>query len=129
MMYCTYCGKQIEDDSKFCTYCGNSTGYVEKKEVNNNVKEKIFAFIGFGLGIAAFVIGLIPFACFSAIFMAIPGMIFSKIGMNSNKKSFAKKGRIFSVLGLIFGIIMSVLTVVIIVVLVEETGGYEFLYY
>lgn len=26
-MYCTYCGKQIADDSRFCPYCGKSTKY------------------------------------------------------------------------------------------------------
>lgn len=23
-MFCKYCGKEIEDDSKFCKFCGNA---------------------------------------------------------------------------------------------------------
>ena len=128
MMYCIYCGKEIENGSKFCSYCGKSVNETPTPE-KTNVKGKVFAFIGFGLGICSFVFSLIPFLCFSSAFISIPGLIFSNLGMNSNKKSFAKKGKIFSVLGIIIGVIMSILSIVLLVFLAEEAPIiYEIIY-
>ena len=39
-MYCTKCGKQIEDDSKFCIYCGCEVEEQQSKPVKNNKKKK-----------------------------------------------------------------------------------------
>ena len=39
-MYCTKCGKQIEDDSKFCIYCGCEVEEEQQsKPVKNNKKK------------------------------------------------------------------------------------------
>ena len=119
MMYCIYCGKELENDSKFCGYCGKSVNE-NQAPVKTNVKEKVFAFIGFGLGICSLIFSLIPFLCFSSAFISIPGLIFSNLGMKSNKKSFANKGKVFSILGIIFGVIMSIVSIVLLVFLVEE---------
>ena len=119
-MFCIHCGKEIENDSKFCCYCGEAVHVVnEVKQERPSVRNKIFAFIGFGLGITSFVLGLIPFACFYSFLFVIPGFIFSGLGKNSNKVNFAKKGKLFSTLGLIFGIIMTILTIVLLVLLIE----------
>ena len=105
-MFCIHCGKEIENDSKFCCYCGEAVqSVVEVEQQRPSVKNKVFAFVGFGHGIAAFVLSLIPFACFYSFLFVIPGFIFSGLGKNSNKENFAKKGKLFSTLGLIFGII------------------------
>ena len=128
MMYCIYCGKEVENGSKFSSYCGKSLNENQAPE-KTNVKEKVFAFIGFGLGICSFIFSLIPFLCFSSAFISIPGLIFSNLGINSNKKSFAKKGRIFSILGIIIGVIVSFLSIVLLVFLVEEAPIiYEIIY-
>ena len=116
-MYCAYCGKEIENNSKFCCHCGNEVSVGNAKPVQHNVKEKIFAYIGFGLGIQALVFSVIPFLCFYSYLSCIPGIIFSNKGMNSSKLEFAKKGRLFNKLAFIFGPIMSVITVIIIAII------------
>jgi hypothetical protein len=89
----------------------------------------VFAFVVFGHGIAAFVLSLIPVACFYSFLFVIPGFIFSGLGRNSNKENFAKKGKLFSTLGLIFGIIMTILTIVLFVLLIEYADAtYETIY-
>ena len=129
-MFCEYCGKPIDDNSRFCCHCGAKvvptfeTINTEKPSVRN----KVFAFVGFGLGIASFVFSLIPVCCFYSLLFAIPGMIFSKYGLSSEKESFARKGKVFSISGLIIGIVMSILTIVLMVFLIEEYG-YDVVYY
>ena len=129
-MFCIHCGKEIENNSKFCCYCGEAVqSVVEVNKEKSSVKNKIFAFVGFGLGITSFVLSLIPFACFYSFLFVIPGFIFSGLGKNSNKENFAKKGKLFSTLGLIFGIIMTILTIVLFVLLIEYADvTYETIY-
>ena len=118
MMYCTFCGKEIENNSKYCSYCGNEiTNENTENATKSNTKGKVFAYIGFGLGIQAFVMSIIPFVCFYSYISCIPGIIFSNNGMDSSKVKYAKKGKLFNKLAFIFGPIMSVITIIIIVLL------------
>ena len=118
-MFCKFCGEQISDESKFCCHCGKRLIDDNVCEVVNkpSVRNKVFAFVGFGLGITGFVFGLIPLLGLYAGFFSIPGIVFSSIGVNSTKASYAKKGKIFSILGLVLGIVISVLTIVLIALL------------
>lgn len=65
-MYCKYCGKQIDDDSKFCKYCGERFSFLRiilpsKKQIySDEFKHKIaqefyrflkVALVGFIIGI------------------------------------------------------------------------------
>ena len=112
-VYCTYCGKQIEDNANFCCYCGKQINNVKSVNNNHDVKGKVFSFIGFGLGITAFVFSLIPIWCFCAFCFTIPAMIFSNLGRNSTKANFARKGKVFGILSIIFSVIMSIVTMII----------------
>ena len=127
-MFCAYCGKEIDDKSKYCPYCGFKVvnpGVVKKPSAKN----KVFAFVGFGHGLVAFILSLIPVACIYSFLFVIPGFIFSGLGKNSNKENFAKKGKLFSTLGLIFGIIMTIVTIVLFVLLIEYAEvTYETIY-
>lgn len=38
-MYCTKCGKQIDDNSNFCFYCGNRVGESNQQQVNQNTQQ------------------------------------------------------------------------------------------
>ena len=126
-MFCVHCGMQIKDDSLFCCHCGKKVKLIEEvKPERPSVKNKIFAFIGFGLGITSFVLSLIPVACIYSLIFYIPGFIFSGLGKNSNKENFAKKGKLFSTLGLIFSLIMTILTIVLLVLLVEYADGFYY---
>ena len=79
IMYCRFCGRQIEDDSSFCTYCGKNlstptTNDSDNKNVNNQnetvveneetSEEKTSALKGF------FIL-FIPFIIIISIFLAI----------------------------------------------------------
>ena len=129
-MFCVYCGNEIKDDSKFCCHCGEAVRVIkEVKQERPSVKNKVFAFVGFGHGLVAFILSLIPVACIYSFLFVIPGFIFSSLGKNSNKENFAKKGKLFSTLGLIFGIIMTIVTIVLFVLLIEYAEvTYETIY-
>ena len=92
--YCPVCGEKIEEviDEK-----------VEEKKVVEEKKEtkpvqnagnqyKVFAIIGYVLGIVSLVFVWVPFMFFDSI----PGMILSKVGDKpTTKQQFAKKGFTF----------------------------------
>lgn len=129
-MFCIHCGNEIKNDSKFCCYCGNQVEQLQQKQNANrpSVRNKVFAYIGFGHGIAAFVMSFIPLVCIYSFLCAIPGIIFSCLGKKSEKEKYAKKGRLFSVLGLIISFIMTIITFVLLIFLFEYVGiEYEIL--
>jgi predicted nucleic acid-binding Zn ribbon protein len=41
IMYCKYCGKQIDDDSSFCKYCGKA---INNSSFTNTISTKIISF-------------------------------------------------------------------------------------
>lgn len=128
-MYCTFCGQKIDDESNFCIHCGQMVrSYCENNEVKpkKDVKGRVFSFVGFGLGLSSFIFSLIPFLCFCSVFMSIPGLIFSNLGKTSDKASYAKKGKTFSVLGIVFGLIFSVSFIMLFVYIFSE--GYYYYY-
>ena len=71
-MYCTKCGKQIEDDSKFCIYCGCEVEQEQQtRTIKNNKRKKnsssilgVFAAISFFIfiGIVIFVINTLLYS-------------------------------------------------------------------
>lgn len=73
-MYCKYCGKQIDDDSKFCNLCGksllehvenNSVIPQETKNIECSAKKKKFSFIGAITGLLSSLILFVVLAVFS----------------------------------------------------------------
>ena len=124
-MYCTKCGSRIDDDSKFCSECGTKVNDFysqsdfcqQDSNIDTRTSSKVFAFVGFGLGITAFVISFIFIAGYCAFLFAIPGLIFSIQGKKSVKASYAKKGITFSILGLILGFVLSTVMALLITLL------------
>ncbi len=43
-MYCSKCGKQIDDNSKFCPYCGAQVAFAKPAEPGLNVQQKMQGF-------------------------------------------------------------------------------------
>lgn len=133
-MKCQNCGYESKN-LEYCPICGEKIEEVvveEEKSAQNEVKQttntygtqyKVFAFIGYGLGILSLALCFVPF-----IFVnGIVGIIFSKIGDKpTNKQEFAKKGFIFSLIGTIVGFILTIIILIVLVALAEEYG-YDFL--
>ena len=123
--YCPICGEKIEEYSKMEEKSIQQNDTNEVKQTNNNygTQYKVFAFIGYGLGILSLALCFVPFIFFNGIV----GIVFSKIGDKpTNKQAFAKRGFIFSLIGTIVGIILTIVILAVLVILTEEYG-YDFL--
>ena len=59
-MYCKYCGKSIDDDSKYCVNCGNNMNNNFGGTISGDAPSKAFAILGFFVPI----VGLILYAIF-----------------------------------------------------------------
>ena len=108
-MYCTHCGKKINENTNFCTQCGQK---IEKKTSNYNIdtsldknkKEKNLEVISLIIGIIS-ILGSFIFNIF-VIPVAVTGII---LGLQANKKLN---------IGVILNIIAIILTIVIIFIFV-----------
>lgn len=128
-MYCKNCGKELMDGIKFCPECGEAI--VEEKEFSEFEPEveiineetpkvhvprcfTIFGKIGFGLGLAGFICSFIPLICYVGIELSTIGLVFSILGKRDPELAIkTKKGRIFSILGLSIGFVMSIVSVLL----------------
>lgn len=103
--YCTYCGKEVEENDNVCGNCGktiNSTiqTVVTKKETN---KTESFA-------IAGFVLSIVSFLCYGST--SILGLIFSIVGfVNCNKNG--KDGKGLAIAGIIISSIMFIVLIIL----------------
>ena len=135
-MYCKRCGKELVEGTKFCPECGENNEVIdaefvepayETPQVNKPHVAKcftIFAKIGYGLGIASFVCGFIPFVCLFSLSVAEVSIVFSILGRKDPEmRSKAKKGLVFSILGLVIAFIVWIITCAIMAL-----AGYD-LYY
>lgn len=128
-MYCKKCGAELLEGIKFCPECGEPVGSKEVEVVDSeNLSFEspeqpkkhvpkcftIFGRVGFGLALAGFICGFIPYICMVGLELATIGLVFSILGKRDpelEKKT--KLGKIFGILGLVFGFIMTIVTVVI----------------
>ena len=58
-MYCKYCGRIIDDDSKFCVNCGNNMKNDNSGTVYDDAPSKGFAILGFFVPIIGLILYLI----------------------------------------------------------------------
>ena len=110
-MFCTKCGKEINDNSKFCVHCGASltnetattpvmTPVVETTETVNNaepVKKK-----SNGLAVAGLV---------CSFFIPLLGWIFGGIGLSKSKET--GKGKGMSIAAIIISTVMFVVNLIL----------------
>ncbi len=153
MTYCINCGKEVQQESGFCPYCGSALQRVQAVQYQQPVYPypvveaqpkvsagaKVKGFIGMGLGINAFVFGILaafiglffvnimvlnpgemddfmellsyPLSCgIVAIACAIPGRILSMKAISAGfTKKYPVRGKVFSLIGLILGAVGVVL--------------------
>lgn len=100
-MYCTNCGRQIDDRAAICVYCGVPTdNYVAPNGASKQPSaEKVN-----GFGIAGFVLSIVSI-WFGIFFCITPliGLIFSIIGMVNKPKCNKCNG--LAVAGLVINIV------------------------
>ena len=112
-MYCTNCGKKIDDKAVICVHCGVVTdNYFElnKASTENNLPLKKVEpeQRTNGLAIAAFAVGLVSIEM--GMFFLIPcvaGLILSIFAMKNREKCTRCNG--FSIAGLVLSIVGSVI--------------------
>ncbi|MCQ2387512.1 MAG: zinc-ribbon domain-containing protein [Clostridia bacterium] len=89
-MYCSHCGKEIDDDAVICPKCGCKVG--------KNKESNVMGLLGFIFSLVALFSAGIPFISFG-----IAGLVLSIIGMVNAKKKSLKKG--LAITGLVLSII------------------------
>ena len=57
-MYCKYCGRIIDDDSKFCVNCGNNMNNDNGGTISEDAPSKGFAILGFFIPIIGLILYL-----------------------------------------------------------------------
>ena len=125
-MFCKRCGKELLEGAKFCPECGETVVVeeptVEVCDCGEPVENKphvpkcftVFGKIGYPLSIVTFVCSFIPFLCMISVEIGVIALVFSILSKRDPQmEAKSKKGKIFSILGLIFGFIMCIVTGVI----------------
>ena len=94
-MYCRNCGKELNENAMFCDQCGAKVSVDENevveltKQMEEVIEEpkgpwKVFAIVGYVLGIVNLVLVLLPFY---SLIMSVYGIVLSALG----KKSIVKR--------------------------------------
>ena len=107
-MFCTNCGKEIDDKAVICVHCGVPTHnmMISQSVVNARQQEQSNKSIN-GYGLAGFVVGLV--SIWLGVLFCIPsitGLVFSIVGMVKGK-NYRLNG--FAVAGLVISICATVL--------------------
>ena len=103
-MFCKYCGSELNNQGSFCPNCGAEVGtsYITNNYSPEPVLDvkpdrgpfKVFAIIGFIIGIESFLISWIPIVDLIAIVTGFFGALLSSLGIISRRK------RVFGIIGL-----------------------------
>lgn len=130
-MICKKCGADISRDAAYCPVCGEKQGSTEKRnnesifeKYGSQAKEihcessykldagydsrarKAFAIIGLVLGILTL---LFCVALFSFVFLGIPALIFSILGIKSYKRGSAMTGLVLTLIGIAINLILVII--------------------
>lgn len=146
-MYCIKCGKQVEGNEKYCEDCRNEMLLFEKEKAENtgsgqtadqpvvnsipytapasmpdNGPWKVFAIVGFALGI--FSLCMSWFIYFSLIWGAF-GLIFSILGRKSTRNGGkAKAGIVMNAIAMGISLIATIVFFAVIIGISSGMGGY-----
>ena len=137
-MYCKKCGMEVSKDDKFCPTCGNDLTKEEKEtdpfekydtkeeaktEVvtndSNKVVYKVFAIIGYVVGIVSLCLVWVPFIFYGSI----PGIVLAKLGeRNEAKNREAKKGFVMCIVATAINVVLTIVFFIVIAIIAKETG-------
>ena len=121
--YCTYCGKELNDEDVFCPACGarqnaqyqNENPYQQYNSSRNGKMStnKVLSLVALGLALVGVVFG--------GLFTEIAALVVSIIVLNS-KEECEKEVRTFAKIALVISIILMVIMLIYIVMM----GGFLF---
>lgn len=78
MMYCSYCGKQVDEEANFCSYWGKNFQIIQQ----NNIQSTPINPVSNGMAIAGFVLGLLGLLTSGyVVIFQILGLILSIISL------------------------------------------------
>lgn len=126
-MYCQNCGKKIDEHSKFCTNCGvkltntisNVDSNVNNPSTNSNGMKVVSIVLG-SLGIFGSL--LVIFAPIGLI-LSIIGLI---LGICALRKGSNLPGILLSSIGLVLSLAISVIMMIFIFAIVDETSNHKY---
>ena len=104
-MYCEKCGMIMRENDEFCSNCGEKRKDIKKISRKQKVWN-VFANLGFGFGIASFVLSFFTIV-FKGAFsdFLVAGFVFSILGKKSLRYiDRARKGLTFSIIALFISI-------------------------
>ena len=127
-MYCEKCGCKLVEGAKFCPECGNDVeqntfdgfgindnetvdSFSEPAEVHVPRCFTVFANVGYILALVGFICSFIPIVCSFTYQASIVGLVFCILGKRDPQLvAKTKKGRIFGILGIVFGFFMIIIS-------------------
>lgn len=122
MGYCSKCGNEYNEGQNFCTVCGNRLDEeVFEPDKKLPLCYKIFGYVGFGLGIFTFIMAFIPIANYVTFISGPIGIVMSCLGKKEKQVyNKARKGFIFSLIGLILGVVLFIVYIVLMSLIFES---------
>jgi len=114
-MFCSHCGKEIPENSKFCPNCGGEVKGPSEKVDSEVVSGDAHPYVsdhngnqknGNGSYPNAYTFSLVGFIL--SFIIPVLGIIFSAIGLDQLSKSGKTRGKGFAIAGLVIGIILAV---------------------
>lgn len=126
-MFCKHCGKVYPSFSKFCTHCGaanenylndNNDIVLEDKNADRG-PFKVFAIIGFVVGVISICFSWVPVLPF---FTCWVGIVFSFLGI------FSKRKKVFAIIGLSLSIIAVVIGIIAFIYYIQESSSNQIVF-
>lgn len=117
-MFCPQCGKQLPDDANHCMYCGRSVGQNGQDtqappQANQSQIAQAYATISNHLALSIIAIFLcLPFGI-AGLVQSLKVDQFIKLGDFESAKMFSEKAKTYSMIGLIVGGILIVLSIIL----------------
>lgn len=110
-MFCSHCGKELDDRAVICPRCGIPVKDLELQQPKEK-KLNVFSLIGFILSIFFWV-------TYVGFLASLSGFIFSCIGVSQcNKEPNLYKGKGFGVAGIVISILPLILYVLVVILLI-----------
>lgn len=122
MMYCSYCGKQVDEEANLCFNCGENLQIIQQ----NNIQSTPINPVSNGMAIAGFVLGLLGLLTSGyVVIFQILGLIFSIHGLKKatllkgRGKGLAIAGLILSIISLVIFVLYILMLLVFVMIFVE----------